>query len=87
MVGAKGNAVIRKAQAQADGGVPAVRAGDFCVIDIVQRGSNLETPVGGDQIPFGGDSDTICGTYSSGKLSRLLAKKYPNGVSMNQTGR
>ena len=36
-----------------------MRAGDFGVVDVVERGLDLETAKGGDEFTFAGDGHTV----------------------------
>lgn len=59
MIRAEGNAIISQAEPQANGGVPAVRAGDERVINVVKCGLHLETSKGRDEFALAGDAHAV----------------------------
>ncbi len=59
MVRAEGDPVVGEAEPQADRGVPAVRARNESVVDVIERGLYAESPEGRDEIAIVGDIDTV----------------------------
>lgn len=59
MVRAKSESIVGEAEPQPNCGVPAVRARDEGMVDVVERGLHVESPVGGDEFASIGDIDTV----------------------------
>lgn len=82
MIGAEGNSIIGHAEAQPHSRIPAVRTGNFGVVDIVERGFDLEAAVGSDEIAVGVNRDTIALFDTEGEeqqgptLVELIGKKF-----------
>ncbi len=59
MVRAKSEPVVSEAEPQANRGVPTMRTRDECMVDVVERGLHVDSPVGGDQFVGVGDIDAV----------------------------
>ena len=59
MVRAKSESIVGEAEPQPNCGVPAVRARDEGMVDVLERGLHVESPVGGDEFASIGDIDAV----------------------------
>ena len=67
MIGSKGDSIVGHAESQTHGGVPAVWAGDFGVVDIGERGFHLEQAEACDQFARIGDRHAVAFTHAKRK--------------------
>ena len=64
MVRAEGEPIVGEAKPHPDGCVPAMRAGDERVVDVVERGLHFESPKGCDKFTFAGYFHAVFVTHA-----------------------